>query len=74
MCDGFVPELVGIDLGDKRLNERSKLIIEALAADPWRSSGEGTAKQWYFGASDAVRGLKETSACESRSDGRSSHR
>ncbi len=64
MCEGIVAELVGIDLEDKRLNERSKLITEALAADPQarelRSSG-------IFQSSDAVRGLKETSACESRS-------
>ncbi len=43
MCEGIVAELVGIDLGDKRLNDRSKLMIEALAADPQarelRSSG-----------------------------------
>jgi hypothetical protein len=34
MCDGIATELVGIDLGDKRLNERSVRIIELLAADP----------------------------------------
>ncbi len=35
---------------------------------------ERTAKQWHVLASDEVRGLKETSACESRSDGRRFHR
>ena len=34
MCDGIAEELNGIDLGDKRLNERSVRIMEALAANP----------------------------------------
>jgi len=34
MCEGIVNELEGIDLGDERLNKRSKKIIEALAANP----------------------------------------
>lgn len=34
MCEGIADELQGIDLGDKRLNRRSKRIIEALAANP----------------------------------------
>lgn len=34
MCEGIADELQGIDLGDKRLNRRSKQIIEALAANP----------------------------------------
>ena len=34
MCEGVVNELEGIDLGDERLNKRSKKIIEALAANP----------------------------------------
>jgi hypothetical protein len=34
MGDGIAAELVGIELGDKRLNDRSGLIIEALSADP----------------------------------------
>ena len=34
MCEGIALELEGIDLGDKRLNERSQLIIEALSANP----------------------------------------
>jgi len=33
MREGISLELEGIDLGDKRLNERSKTIIESLAAD-----------------------------------------
>jgi hypothetical protein len=31
MCDGIADELLGIDLGDIRLNKRSKQVIEALA-------------------------------------------
>ncbi|MCY2968519.1 MAG: IS4 family transposase [Planctomycetota bacterium] len=34
MCEGIADELHGIDLGDKRLNRRSNVIIEALAANP----------------------------------------
>ena len=34
MCEGIADELQGIDLGDKRLNKRSKRVIEALAANP----------------------------------------
>ena len=34
MCEGIAAELEGIDLGDKRLNQRSQLIIEALGANP----------------------------------------
>lgn len=34
MCDGIVAELEGIELGDERLNERSKKVIAALAANP----------------------------------------
>ena len=34
MCEGIAAELQGIDLGDKRLHQRSKQIIEALAANP----------------------------------------
>ncbi len=34
MVDGIAAELDGIDLGDKRLNDRSRLIIETLGADP----------------------------------------
>ncbi len=34
MCEGIVEELQGIDLGDKRLNRRSQLVMETLAANP----------------------------------------
>jgi Transposase DNA-binding/Transposase Tn5 dimerisation domain len=34
MSEGISAELEGIDLGDKRLNRRSKQIIDALAANP----------------------------------------
>jgi hypothetical protein len=34
MCEGIADELLGIDLGDKRLNKRSIQVIEALAANP----------------------------------------
>jgi len=37
MCDGIATELDGIELGDKRLNLRSKRIIETLAASPQES-------------------------------------
>lgn len=37
MCDGIAEELRGIRLGDKRLNDRSAKVIEALAADPLAS-------------------------------------
>ena len=34
MCEGIAAELDGIDIGDKRLNRRSQVIIEALGANP----------------------------------------
>ena len=34
MCEGIIEELLGIDLGDKRLNRRSAIVVEALAANP----------------------------------------
>ena len=34
MPEGIVDELIGIDLGDKRLNKRSKHLLEALAKNP----------------------------------------
>ena len=34
MCEGIVEELLGIDLGDQRLNRRSALVMEALAVNP----------------------------------------
>jgi len=45
MCDGIAAELVGIDLGDERLNKRSKHIIEALAANP-RASVNAACDGW----------------------------
>lgn len=37
MADGIADELCGINLGDKRLNDRSVEVIEALAANPQAS-------------------------------------
>lgn len=37
MCAGIAEELEGIDLGDERLNKRSKKVLEALAANPQAS-------------------------------------
>ncbi len=60
MCEGIADELQGIDLGDKRLNERSKRLIEALAANPEASinaSCEGwndTLAAYRFFDNDAV--------------------
>lgn len=34
MSEGISDELIGIDLGDKRLNKRSKRLLEALADNP----------------------------------------
>ena len=34
MCEGIANEFEGIDLGDKRLDKRSALILEMLAANP----------------------------------------
>ena len=34
MSEGIGDELIGIDLGDERLNKRSKHLLEALADDP----------------------------------------
>ena len=34
MCEGIRYELEGIDLGDERLNRRSKAVLETLAANP----------------------------------------
>lgn len=34
MCEGIAEELLGIDLGDIRLDKRSKRVIDALAANP----------------------------------------
>ena len=45
MCEGISSELEGINLGDKRLNKRSKTIIETLAADP-QTSINGACDAW----------------------------
>jgi hypothetical protein len=45
MCEGIVDELQGIHLGDRRLNERSVKVIEALAADP-QASVNGAVNGW----------------------------
>ena len=45
MSDGISLELEGIDVGDKRLNERSNIIIETLAADP-QASINGACDGW----------------------------
>jgi hypothetical protein len=42
MCEGIALELEGIDLGDKRLNDRSVKILESLAAQPERSINAST--------------------------------
>jgi Transposase DNA-binding/Transposase Tn5 dimerisation domain len=34
MCEGIAEELTGINLGDQRLNKRSKHLLEALAVNP----------------------------------------
>jgi hypothetical protein len=34
MCQGIVQELEGINLGDQRLNQRAKVMLDTLAADP----------------------------------------
>ena len=60
MCEGIADELQGIDLGDKRLNQRSKRVIEALAVNPEASinaSCEGwneTLAAYRFFDNDAV--------------------
>ncbi len=45
MCDGIAEELRGIRLGDKRLNDRSAVVIEALATDP-EASINGACDGW----------------------------
>ena len=45
MCEGIGDELLGINLGDQRLNKRSKLLIEALAAKP-QASVNGACDGW----------------------------
>jgi hypothetical protein len=45
MCEGIAEELLGIDLGDERLNRRSVNVLEALAADP-QASVNGACAGW----------------------------
>lgn len=45
MCEGIATELDGICLGDERLNKRSVVVIEALAADP-QASINGACEGW----------------------------
>jgi len=45
MSEGIGDELIGIDLGDKRLNERSKRLLEALAENP-EASVNGACDGW----------------------------
>ena len=60
MCEGIADELLGIDLGDKRLDKRSLKIIETLSANPEASinaSCEGwndTLAAYRFFDNDAV--------------------
>jgi hypothetical protein len=45
MCDGITAEFAGIELGDKRLNKRGALILEALASNP-EVSVNASMKNW----------------------------
>ena len=45
MCGTIAEELEGIHLGDKRLNERSKKLVTALAVDP-QPSINAACKGW----------------------------
>lgn len=45
MCEGIVQELEGIDLGEQRLNKRSKKLIATLAADT-QASVNGACGTW----------------------------
>jgi hypothetical protein len=45
MCEGIAKELEGIDLGDERLNRRSKKVLETLAANP-EASVNGACESW----------------------------
>ncbi len=45
MCEGIVGELLGMDLGDERLNRRSVKVLEALAANP-QASVNGACAGW----------------------------
>jgi hypothetical protein len=45
MCEGIAVEFEGIEFGDKRLNKRSALILEALASQP-EASVNASMKNW----------------------------
>jgi hypothetical protein len=45
MSEGIASELIGMDLGDKRLNERSVRVLESLAADP-EASVNAASRGW----------------------------
>ena len=45
MADGIAAELDGVDLGDERLNKRSKVLLECLAANP-EASINGACDGW----------------------------
>jgi hypothetical protein len=45
MCEGIAAELAGIDLGDRRLNQRSVEILEFLAAKP-EASVNAAIERW----------------------------
>ena len=45
MCEGIAEELRGINLGDKRLNQRSARVMDALAANP-QASVNGACDTW----------------------------
>lgn len=45
MCEGIADELLGINLGDERLNKRSVKLVEALAANP-EASVNGACEGW----------------------------
>lgn len=45
MCEGISHELLGINLGDERLNKRSKRLLETLAANP-QASVNGACDGW----------------------------
>ncbi len=45
MSEQITDELLGIDLGDKRLNERSRDMLHALSVDP-QASVNGSFTKW----------------------------
>lgn len=61
MCEGIADELRGINFGDKRLNKRSSVIIQSLAANPEASInaacegwGETLAAYRFFNNADVT--------------------